>query len=114
MEGGTDMNATEQQLLQTCKERLASHYGSRFKGLILYGSMARGTADPESDVDLLVLLEEPFDHFAELEVLIDLLYDLQLDSNRYLSVRQPAFKISKLDVSNSTAMSKKKELRCEA
>ena len=87
MEGGTDMNATEQQLLQTCKERLASHYGSRFKGLILYGSMARGTANPESDVDLLVLLEEPFDHFAELEVLIDLLYDLQFDSDRYLSVR---------------------------
>jgi len=81
------MNATEQQLLQTCKERLVSHYGSRFKGLILYGSMARGTADPESDVDLLVLLEEPFDHFAELEVLIDLLYNLQLDSDRYLSVR---------------------------
>ena len=81
------MNAAERQLVQTCKERLVQHYGARFKGLILYGSMARGTEEPESDVDLLVLLDEPFNHFAELEPLIDLLYDLQLDSSRYLSVR---------------------------
>lgn len=81
------MTAAEEQLLEMCKERIAAHYGSTFKGLILYGSMARGSADPESDVDLLVLLGEPFDYFAELEVLIDLLYDLQLDSDRYLSVR---------------------------
>ena len=81
------MDAAEQQLLQTCKERLGAHYGSRLKGVILYGSMARGTAGPESDIDLLVSLGEPFDYFAELESLIDLLYDLQFDSNRYLSVR---------------------------
>lgn len=81
------MNAQEQQLVQTCKERLARHYGARLKGLILYGSMARGTAEPESDIDLLVLLGEPFDYFVELEVLVDLLYDLQLVSDRYLSVR---------------------------
>ena len=81
------MDAAEQQLLQTCKERLRAHYGSRFKGVILYGSMARGTAGPESDIDLLVSLGNPFDYFAELETLIDLLYDLQLNSNRYLSVR---------------------------
>jgi uncharacterized protein len=87
MKGAMKMNAAEQEILQTCKERLAAHYGSRFKGLILYGSMARGTADPESDVDLLVALGDPFDYFVELEVLVDLLYDLQSDSNRYLSVR---------------------------
>ncbi|HPO13954.1 MAG TPA: nucleotidyltransferase domain-containing protein [Candidatus Hydrogenedentes bacterium] len=81
------MNIAEQQLVQTCKERLTAHYGARFKGLIMYGSMARGTMDPESDIDLLVSLGEPFDYFKELEVLIDLLYDLQLNSNRYLSVR---------------------------
>jgi len=81
------MNAAEQQLVQTCKERLAAYYGTRFKGLIVYGSMARGTAGPESDIDLLVALGDPFDYFAELEVLIDLLYDLQLGGNHYLSVR---------------------------
>jgi len=49
--------------------------------------MARGTAEPESDLDLLLALSEPFDYFAELETLVNLLYDLQFDSDRYLSVR---------------------------
>jgi len=81
------MNTEEQQLVQSCKERLVARFGPRFKGLVLYGSMARGTADPESDIDLLVLLGEPFDYFVDLEVLVDLLHDLQLASDRYLSVR---------------------------
>ncbi len=87
MESAGAMNAAERQLLQTCKDRLCDHYGARFKGVVLYGSMARGTAGPESDIDLLVLLDEPFDYFTELEALIALLYDAQLGSNRYLSVR---------------------------
>ena len=82
-----EMNMSDQEILQTCKDRLAARYGSRFKGLILYGSMARGTADSESDVDLLVSLGEPFDYFADLDVLVDLLYDLQCESTHYLSVR---------------------------
>lgn len=81
------MNAEEQQLVQSCKKLLADHYGPRFRRLILYGSMARGTADPESDIDLLVLLDGPFDFFAELEVLVGLIDDLQLASDRFISVK---------------------------
>ncbi|MBW7865424.1 MAG: nucleotidyltransferase domain-containing protein [Candidatus Hydrogenedens sp.] len=81
------MNVSEQRIVQTCKERLSAHYGARFKGLILYGSLARGAAGPDSDVDLLVLLDEPFNHFTELETLVDLLHDQQLGSSRYLSLR---------------------------
>ena len=32
-------------------------YGERYRGLVLFGSYARGEADEGSDVDLLVLLE---------------------------------------------------------
>jgi len=38
-------------------------YGDRLKGLYLYGSYARGEEDRESDLDILVVLEQ-FDHYA--------------------------------------------------
>ncbi|WP_083768937.1 nucleotidyltransferase family protein [Chloroflexus aggregans] len=41
-------------MIQQCKAALAAYYGARFRGLILYGSMARGQAYPTSDIDLLI------------------------------------------------------------
>jgi len=69
---------------------LENHYGLRFKGLVLYGSVARGQAGPGSDIDLLVLLDDPFDYFQELRQIIDLLYPIQLDSDRLLSAKPAA------------------------
>ena len=40
-------------------------YGDRLKGILLFGSRARGDWTPESDYDYLVLLEEPFDYTHE-------------------------------------------------
>lgn len=74
-------------LLAQCNAILASHYGSRMAGLVLYGSEARGESSDESDIDLLVLLHEPFDYFRELRVLVELVYPLQLASSRLLSVK---------------------------
>ncbi|MBE3071270.1 MAG: nucleotidyltransferase domain-containing protein [Planctomycetes bacterium] len=73
--------------LGRCRQALAKHYGGRLRGIVLYGSSARGDAAPESDVDLLVLLEGPVDSVAEARHLTDLLYPIQLDSDRYLSAK---------------------------
>lgn len=78
-------------LLREIRAVLERHYGQRFKGLILYGSTARGDADAESDIDLLVLLDPPMDYAAELHQLIDLLYPLQLQSERLISVKPAAW-----------------------
>lgn len=40
-------------------------YGPRLRHLILFGSQARGDATPESDVDVLVVLEGPISSYEE-------------------------------------------------
>ena len=72
---------------QRCKSLLEKHYGSEFRGLLLYGSAARNQTSSESDIDLFVLLSEPFDYAHELRQIIDLLYPLQLESERLISVK---------------------------
>ena len=55
-------------------DEIAAHYrgllGDRLVGLVLYGSYARGTARPESDLDLFLLAEglpeDPFERLAAL------------------------------------------------
>jgi uncharacterized protein len=78
---------TVTETLKRCKTALESYYGSQFKGLILYGSMARNQASSASDIDLLVLLNQPFDYFPELRRIIELLYPIQLEFDRLISAK---------------------------
>jgi predicted nucleotidyltransferase len=52
--------------------------------------VARGQAGIASDIDLLVLLDEPFDYFRELRQIIDLLYPIQLDTDQLISAKPAA------------------------
>ncbi|MFO7976983.1 MAG: nucleotidyltransferase domain-containing protein [Candidatus Hydrogenedentota bacterium] len=76
-----------EELLQVCKEKLSAHYREQLHGVVLYGSAARREASAESDVDLLVLLEKPFDYFEEIETLVDLLFEPQLEFGVHISAR---------------------------
>ncbi len=75
------------EIIQKCKKTLADYYGAQFKGLILYGSVARDQASPASDIDLLVLLSRPFNYFDELREIIELLYPIQLESDQLISAK---------------------------
>ncbi|MEK7794334.1 MAG: nucleotidyltransferase domain-containing protein [Candidatus Hydrogenedentota bacterium] len=81
------MTADVRRTVDECKARLAAHYGVKLRGVVLYGSTARGEDTAESDIDLLVLLEEPFDFFRELDAIIDVLLDVQIQAKRYISAR---------------------------
>ena len=74
-------------LITHCRDILEAHYGVQFARLVLYGSRARKEDTPQSDIDLLVLLREPFDYFKELRTITDLLYPVQLDSDHLISAK---------------------------
>lgn len=61
------------------KQALDGAFGIRFKKAILYGSEAKGTASPDSDVDILLVLEGPIDLGRDLGTAIEALYPLQLE-----------------------------------
>jgi predicted nucleotidyltransferase len=78
---------TANETVQKCNQALGRHYGSAFQGLVVYGSTARKQDTPASDIDLLVLLNKPFDYFQELRTIIDVLYPIQLESDRLISAK---------------------------
>ena len=43
-------------LLRQIHSIISPVYGERLAGTVLYGSEARGTAQPDSDIDVLILL----------------------------------------------------------
>ena len=67
------------ELQKRIKVCLRDVYGDRLRGVVLYGSYARGEAADDSDLDLLVLLEGPVAFGRELRTVIRALYPLQLE-----------------------------------
>lgn len=61
------MKADVKTLMAELKGRLQALYGERLKGVYLFGSYARGEADEESDVDVLVVLDDYESYGAEVE-----------------------------------------------
>jgi len=64
------------------KSDLAAAFGERLAGIVLFGSEARGGADPDSDIDVLVLLEGKVDFGADLRMAVQATYPLSLEVDR--------------------------------
>ena len=58
------LNNDTQDVLRTLRTKLEALYGERLRDLYLFGSHARGDANPESDVDVLVVLDR-VDRYGE-------------------------------------------------
>ena len=79
-----------QGILEECVRRLEDHYGDVLAGVVLYGSVARGEAEDESDIDLLVLLSSDFDRWQEIQAIGDVLFPVQMKCDRYISAKPVA------------------------
>jgi len=73
------MRGTPQRLMTELKTGLEQLYGRRLHVVYLFGSYARGEADPESDVDVLIVLDEFERYGAEVDRTSELVASLSLD-----------------------------------
>ena len=60
------LTESERRVVERFASRLDGALGSDLRALWLYGSRARGTAHPESDVDLLVIAEGGRDRYGRI------------------------------------------------
>lgn len=68
-------------VLARLKEVLRRLYGTKFVRALLYGSRARGDHGQDSDYDVLVVLEPPFDRWTEIERLAQVSTRVGLDTS---------------------------------
>ena len=75
------MSERLQNLLAELRRRFEALYGPRLVRLMLFGSQARGDAEPGSDIDVLVVLEGPVRPGEEIRRTLDSVADLSLENN---------------------------------
>jgi len=81
------------RIARAAARRLKDAYGDRLVDVVPFGSWVRGEAHEESDVDLLVILNEIVSRAHERDRMVDVLFDLEVDSHRAIQ----AFPVAQAD-----------------
>ena len=75
-----------ERIVKVAKKELKKIYSNRMKGMVLYGSYARGDSVPESDIDLLLLLDSIDDISSERERYLPPIIDISLEYDTVITV----------------------------
>jgi predicted nucleotidyltransferase len=65
--------------LRNVRPSLEAAFGRRLRSVVLYGSRARGDHRPDSDIDILVVLDGPIALERDVPATVDALYPIQLE-----------------------------------
>jgi uncharacterized protein len=74
------------RVLPKIKELLEGVYGNRVIEIILYGSLARGTFNQDSDIDIALILKGKVNKAKEINRIYDVIYDLILETDEMISI----------------------------
>jgi len=75
-----------EQLVNQVKEHLIRVYGGKIKKVIIYGSHVRGEATKDSDIDVLVVIDDALNPFEVRRSLSDMIFDILLKEGELISV----------------------------
>jgi predicted nucleotidyltransferase len=74
-------------VLADVKEEMRTVFGDRLKQLILFGSYAREEQDPESDIDIMILVDETEERLRKFrEVVGDIMGELSMKHDKLVSL----------------------------
>lgn len=79
------MNKHIQIILTKTQQGIKKIYGEQLDKIVLFGSQARGDAKPDSDIDILIVLKNPFNYSEESERISIFIADLCLEYNVLIS-----------------------------
>jgi predicted nucleotidyltransferase len=80
-----NLSPSTQNLLAQLRNHLQSLYGKRLHKVMLFGSYARGEAGPDSDIDVLVVLNGVVSPGREVAKVSGYLADLSLEYDKVVS-----------------------------
>ena len=88
-------------ILAELRRRLGALYGNRLVSVILFGSQARDDAEPDSDIDVMLVLKDPVHREEEIDRVIPITAELSLEndvviSTTYMSAERYAHEQSSL------------------
>jgi len=79
-------------LLNEVKKEILKVFGDKLVQLILYGSYARSTQDPESDIDIMILVDESETQLRGYRgQIVDIMTDLSLKYNTVISFSRETY-----------------------
>jgi len=80
-----EMTSRVRQVLAELHARLKDLYGERLVKLVLFGSQARGDAGPDSDIDVMLVLNGPVSHDVESDMVVPITAELSLQNGVVIS-----------------------------